>query len=63
MGGIETVAAAIGADLLARLRSQNKKQQDGIALLVATVLHVRSVNLNELAAPLPRADERQQYGT
>jgi hypothetical protein len=58
MGGIETVAAAIGADLLARLPSQNKKQREGLALLVATALHVRDVNLNELGAALPRAAER-----
>jgi hypothetical protein len=58
MGGIETVAVALGADLEARLPSQNKKQREGLALLVATALQVRSVNLNELAAALPRAAER-----
>jgi len=57
------VVAAIGADLLARLRSQNKKQQEGISLLVATTLHVRGVNLNKLAAVPLRAAVRQQYGT
>src|SRR5947208_3224355 len=54
MGGIETMAAAIGADLAARLPRQNKKQRDGLALLVATALDVRDVNLMELAAALPR---------
>ena len=63
MGGIDMLATAISVDLLARLRSQNKKQKEGVALLVATALHVRSVNLNKLAAALPRAAERQQYGT
>src|SRR4029079_1154465 len=58
MGGIETVAAAIGADLAARLPRQNKKQPEGLALLVATALDVRDVNLMELAAALPRAAER-----
>src|SRR6185312_15903420 len=58
MGGIETVAAAIGADLAARLPGQNKKQREGLALLVATALDVRDVNLMELAAALPRAAER-----
>ena len=57
MGGIETVAAAVGADLAARLPGQNKKQREGLALLVATALDVRDVNLMELAA-LPRAAER-----
>src|SRR3954452_20028325 len=58
MGGIETMATAIGADLAARLPRQNKKQREGLALLVATALDVRDVNLMELAAALPRAAER-----
>src|SRR3954467_3693390 len=58
MGGIETMAAAIGADLAARLPRQNKKQREGLALLVATALDVRDVNLMELAAALPRAAAR-----
>src|SRR3954464_2043030 len=66
MGGIKMMAAAIGADLAARLRRQNKKQREGLALLVATALDVRDVNLMELApalppcrpAALPRAAER-----
>ena len=52
MGGVETVSAAVRADLAARLPSQNKKQREGLALLVATALDVRSVNLMELAAAL-----------
>ena len=36
MGGIETLAQAIGADLLARLAWQNKKQREGLALLAAS---------------------------
>lgn len=58
MGGILAIAAAIGGELLARLPLQNKKQREGLALLIATALQVRSVNLNELAAALPRAAER-----
>src|SRR5215204_2474082 len=58
MGGIETVATAIEADLATRLPGQNKKQRAGLALLVATALDVRSVNLMELAAALPRTAER-----
>src|SRR3954447_14007104 len=67
MGGIETMAAAIGADLAARLPRQNKKQREGLALLVATALDVRDVNLMELAAALPpcrpaaRLDMRYQW--
>ena len=37
---------------------QVKKQREGLALLVSTALQVRSVNLNELAAALPREAER-----
>jgi len=58
MGGVETLAAAVRADLAARLPTQNKKQREGLALLVATALDVRSVNLMELAAAVPRAAER-----
>ena len=58
MGGITTVATAIEADLAARLPRQNKKQREGLALLGATALDVRDVNLMELAAALPRAAER-----
>ena len=58
MGGIETLAQTIGADLLVRLPSQNKKQREGLALLVATALHVRGVNLNEWAAAVPRQTDR-----
>jgi len=58
MGGIGRIATGIGAELLARLPWQNKKQREGLALLIATALQVRSVNLNELAAALPREAER-----
>lgn len=58
MGGIEKLATAIGVDFLERLPTQNKKQREGLALLVATMLQVRGVNLNELAAALPRKAER-----
>src|SRR3954447_23621483 len=58
VGGIATVATAIGADLAARLPRQNKKQREGLALLVATALDVRDVHLMELAAALPRAAAR-----
>lgn len=57
-GGIERVAAAIGADLRGRLPRQHKKQREGLALLVATMLEARSANLMDLAAALPRAAER-----
>ena len=55
MSGIERVAAAVCADMASRLAGQNKKQREGLALLVATALHVRDVNLNELAAGPCRA--------
>ena len=58
MGGILAIATAICDELLARLPWRNKKQREGLALLIATALQVRSVNLNELASALPRRAER-----
>jgi hypothetical protein len=58
VGGIATVAAAIEADMRGRLPAQNKKQRAGLALLAATMLDVRSANLMDLAASLPRAAAR-----
>jgi len=57
-GGIATVAAAIAEDMRGRLPGQPKKQRAGLALLAATMLDVRSANLMDLAASLPRAAER-----
>ena len=58
VGGIATIAAAVEEDMRARLSRQHKKQREGLALLVATMLDVRSANLMDLAASLPRAAER-----
>src|SRR3954447_23618886 len=41
-----------------RLPGKNKKQREGLALLTATMLDVRSANLMDLAASLPRAAGR-----
>ena len=57
-GGIEAIAASISADLVTRLPRQNKKQREGLASLVATMLEVRSANLMDLSASLPRESER-----
>ncbi len=58
MGGIEVLAAAISVDLKARLPAQRKTQREKLALLVATMLDVRSANLMDLAASLPRPAEQ-----
>ncbi len=58
VGGIATVAEAIAADMRGRLPGQHKKQRAGLALLTATMLDVRSANLMDLAASLPRSAER-----
>jgi hypothetical protein len=58
MGGIATIGESICADMRGRLPGQNKKQREGLSLLVATMLEVRSANLMDLAASLPRAAER-----
>lgn len=54
MGGIEHVAQGIIADLEAKLPGQRKTQRGKLGLLVATLLEVRSANLMDLAASLPR---------
>ncbi len=58
VGGIATVAEAIAADMRTRLPRQHKAQREGLALLTATMLDVRSANLMDLAASLPRAADR-----
>ncbi len=58
VGGIATIAAAAAEDMRTRLPGQHKKQREGLALLTATMLDVRSANLMDLAASLPRAAER-----
>ena len=57
-GGIEAIAASISADFVQRLPRQNKKQREGLAQLIATMLDVRSANLMDLSASLPREAER-----
>ena len=52
-GVIEAIAASISADLVVRLPRQDKKQREGLALLTATMLDVRSANLKDLSASLP----------
>src|SRR3712207_6430240 len=63
--GIEQIADSIRADLKQRLPHQRKTQRGKLALLVATMLDVRSANLMDLAAGLPleadRTDMRYQW--
>jgi hypothetical protein len=58
MSGIEQLAQTIAADLERRLPGQRKTQRGNLALLVATMLQVRSANLMDVAACLPRPAER-----
>jgi hypothetical protein len=58
IGGIARLAAGIGEELGQRLPQQRKRQRDKLALLVATMLEVRSANLMALAASLPIAADR-----
>ena len=62
MSGISLWADGIKAELKARLPGQRKTQRDKLAVLVATMLHVRSANLVELAAGLPRESDRWDMG-
>jgi hypothetical protein len=56
--GITRLAESIAADFKQRLPSQRKTQRGKLALLVATMLDVRSANLMDLAAGLPLAADR-----
>src|SRR3982750_2334414 len=64
MSGIEQLAEMITTDLEQRLLEQRLleqrllEQRDKLALLVATMLQVRSANLMDVAACLPRPAER-----
>jgi hypothetical protein len=58
VNGIAIWAEGIKAELAQRLPRQRKTQRDKLAVLVATMLHVRSANLVEVAAGLPRASDR-----
>jgi len=60
--GVAIWAEGIKADLKQRLPGQRKTQRDKLSLLVATMLHVRSANLVELASGLPRRSDRWDMG-
>src|SRR5205085_6966110 len=65
MGGIEQLAETVATDMEQRLPGQRKTQRGKLALLVATMLQVRSANLMDVAACLPgpaeRLDSRYQW--
>src|SRR3954453_9823431 len=65
MNGITEIAASLSAELQRRLPKQRKTQRTKLALLVSTMLDVRSANLMDLAAGLPleadRTDMRYQW--
>ena len=65
MNGITEIASSISAELKRRLPKQRKTQREKLALLVSTMLDVRSANLMDLAAGLPleadRTDMRYQW--
>ena len=58
MNGITEIADSLSTELKRRLPNQRKTQRTKLALLVATMLDVRSANLMELAAGLPRECDR-----
>src|SRR5215213_1787453 len=62
VNGIAVWAEGIKAELAQRLPRQRKTQRDKLAVLVATMLHVRSANLVEVAAGLPRKSDRWDMG-
>ena len=50
VNGIVVWTEGIKAELAKRMPKQRKTQRDKLAVLVATMLHVRNANLVELAA-------------
>ncbi len=58
MNGITEIAESISSELKRRLPKQRKTQRTKLALLVSTMLEVRSANLMDLAAGLPRDADR-----
>ena len=56
MNGITAIAESISSELKRRLPKQRKTQRTKLALLVSTMLEVRSANLMDLAAGLPREE-------
>src|ERR1700753_3789353 len=62
VNGIVVWTEGIKAELAKRLPKQRKTQRDKLAVLVATMLHVGSANLVELAAGLPRESDRWDMG-
>src|ERR671917_1061791 len=58
MNGITEIADSINSELKRRLPNQRKTQRTKLALLVSTMLDVRSANLMDLAAGLPREVDR-----
>ena len=58
MNGIKEIAESVGSELKHRLPKQRKTQRTKLALLVSTMLEVRSANLMDLAAGLPRDADR-----
>lgn len=57
-GSIQHLSQQILKEIEQRLPDQRKNQREGLALMVATMLEVRSPNTMDLAAALPRATER-----
>ena len=58
VSGIRTVADGLVGEFQRLLPWQRKTQRGNLALLVATMLEVRSANLMDLAAALPREADR-----
>src|SRR3954451_9780421 len=58
MNGITEIAESVSSELKHRLPKQRKTKRTKLALLVSTMLEVRSANLMDLAAGLPRDADR-----
>lgn len=58
MDGIKLIADSLAKEFERLLPKQRKTQRINLSLLIATMLHVRSTNLMDSAAGLPRDAER-----
>lgn len=65
LSSLSALTAAVEEDFKKRLPHYHKSRREGLCLLAALMLEVRSANLMELSAALPReiahADERYRY--
>lgn len=56
--GLNCLKEAISKDMQSKLPLQRKTQRENLSEVIATILHLKTVNTSEIAAGLPRQAER-----